>query len=164
MKNSIHSTRQEFDVDSLTLGFAEHLRMTLGDDQHSATMHDKYMALAYTIRDKIINQWVETQQTHYESDAKRIYYLSLEFLMGRAMGNNIINMKMEENVKTMLESLGYSLEELREEEVDAGLGNGGLGGVGGRFLDFLATPEISAFWFGTRYQYGTFNTEHENGW
>ncbi len=164
MKNSIHSTRQEFDVDSLTLGFAEHLRMTLGDDQHSATMHDKYMALAYTIRDKIINQWVETQQTHYESDAKRIYYLSLEFLMGRAMGNNIINMKMEENVKTMLESLGYSLEELREEEVDAGLGNGGLGRLAACFLDSLATLDIPAFGYGIRYNYGIFNQKIENGW
>lgn len=164
MKKTIHSTRQEFDTDSLILGFAEHLRMTLGDDQHSATMHDKYMALAYTIRDKIINQWVETQQTHYEKDTKRVYYLSLEFLMGRAMGNNIINMKMEDNVKKMLEALGYSLEELREEEVDAGLGNGGLGRLAACFLDSLATLDIPAFGYGIRYNYGIFNQKIENGY
>ena len=164
MKKTIHSTRQEFDIDSLTLGFAEHLRMTLGDDQHSATMHDKYMALAYTIRDKIINQWIETQQTHYEKDSKRVYYLSLEFLMGRAMGNNIMNMKMEENIKKMLESLGYSLEDLREEEVDAGLGNGGLGRLAACFLDSLATLEIPAFGYGIRYNYGIFNQKIENGY
>lgn len=164
MKKNIHSTRQELDTDSLILGFAEHLRMTLGDDQHSATMHDKYMALAYTIRDKIINQWIETQQTHYNKDCKRVYYLSLEFLMGRAMGNNIINMKLEKNVKKMLEALGYSLEDLREEEVDAGLGNGGLGRLAACFLDSLATLDIPAFGYGIRYNYGIFNQKIENGY
>lgn len=163
MKKTV-STRQEFDVDSLMLGFAEHLRMTLGDDQHSATMHDKYMALAYTIRDKIISQWIETQQTHYDNDAKRVYYLSLEFLIGRAMGNNIINMKMEENVKKMLSELGYTLEELMEEEADAGLGNGGLGRLAACFLDSLATLEIPAFGYGIRYNYGIFNQKIENGY
>lgn len=155
--------RQGKDSDSIRWGYAEHLRYTLGVDRYTAHLNDKYTALAHTIRDRIINQWIHTQQTHHNESVKRVYYLSLEFLMGRALGNNIINMNMESQVLDALGSLGISLEELREAEVDAGLGNGGLGRLAACFLDSLATLDLPAFGYGLRYDFGIFKQVIENG-
>jgi len=145
-------------------GFAEHLRYTLGTDTYTISDHDRFMALAFTIRDKIINKWVQTLQTHYKKETKRVYYLSLEFLMGRALGNTIINMNLKEEVTEALNKLGYSMEELEELEVDAGLGNGGLGRLAACFLDSLATLDYPAYGYGIRYDYGIFKQKIENGY
>ena len=115
--------RQGKDPESIKWGYAEHLRYTLGVDRYTAHLNDKYYALAMAVRDRIINQWIHTQQTHHNRDAKRVYYLSLEFLMGRALGNNIINMGIEKEVRHALDDLGITLEELREAESRYGVGD-----------------------------------------
>ncbi|MBN2653059.1 MAG: glycogen/starch/alpha-glucan phosphorylase [Spirochaetales bacterium] len=162
-KEFISLSRQGCDEDSLMWGFAEHLRFTCGVDRFIATPHDKYLSMAYTIRDRIINRWLATQQAHYKSDTKRVYYMSLEFLMGRAMGNNVINLELEDVVKEVLTDFGYNWEELREEEQDAGLGNGGLGRLAACFLDSMASLDIPAYGYGLRYDYGIFRQEIING-
>ncbi|MBN1646705.1 MAG: glycogen/starch/alpha-glucan phosphorylase [Spirochaetales bacterium] len=156
--------RQGNDSESIKWGYAEHLRYTLGVDRYTAHTHDKYYALAMTIRDRIINQWIHTQQKHHDKDVKRVYYLSLEFLMGRALGNNIINMGLNDSVLKALSDLGLELEDIREAEVDAGLGNGGLGRLAACFLDSLASLEIPAFGYGLRYDFGIFRQAIENGY
>jgi len=157
------SSRYGQDPSSISWGFAEHLKYTMAADRYNATKHDKFMALAYTIRDRIMHQWMKTKQTHYQQDVKRIYYLSMEFLMGRAMGNNIINMQLKEQVRDALMELGYQYEELADQEVDAGLGNGGLGRLAACFLDSMATMDLPAYGYGLRYDYGIFRQQIENG-
>ncbi|MGC9312955.1 MAG: glycogen/starch/alpha-glucan phosphorylase [Sediminispirochaetaceae bacterium] len=159
----IVSSRYGQDPSSICWGFAEHLKYTLAADKYNATRRDKFMALAYTIRDRIMHQWMKTRQTHHEKDVKRIYYLSMEFLMGRAMGNNIINMQLKDEVDDALMELGYRYEELADQEVDAGLGNGGLGRLAACFLDSMATMDLPAYGYGLRYDYGIFRQQIENG-
>ncbi len=152
------------DPESIAWGFAGHLKYTLSKDRYTSTQHDRYVALAMTVRDRLIERWIKTQQKHHDVNAKRVYYLSLEFLMGRAMGNNVINMKLEDSVRSALNDMGYTWEDLRDEETDAGLGNGGLGRLAACFLDSLATLEIPSFGYGLRYDYGIFRQEIENGY
>ncbi len=157
-------SRQGHDTQSFIHGFAEHLKYSLAVDPMIASSHDHYHALCLAIRDRLIERWVKTKQVHSEKKVKRVYYLSFEYLMGRAIGNNTINLKFETSVRQALEELGYSWEELRDLEVDEGLGNGGLGRLAACFLDSLATLEIPAFGYGLRYEYGLFRQEIENGY
>ena len=99
------------DPDSLQESFVNHLEFSLAKDEYSATDHDRFTALALTVRDRLIERWIETQQTYYREDAKRVYYLSLEFLMGRALGNSLINLGIYDEMKEGLAELGYDLEE-----------------------------------------------------
>ena len=144
--------------------FAEQLKYTFDADVYHTTEESRYQALAMAIRDRIIHQWDLSRKTQRAKSAKRVYYLSLEFLMGRAMTNNIINLGLEKNVREALSSLGYQLEDLVDQEPDAGLGNGGLGRLAACFLDSLATLEIPAYGYGIRYNYGIFNQQVRNGW
>lgn len=121
-----NNSRSGISPESIRQGIREHLKYTLGLDDYTTTRSDLFMALAYTIRDRLMNQWIKTLQTHYSQNVKRVYYLSLEFLMGRALGNNIINLNLEKEIAAALDEMGYTLEELEELEVDAGLGNGDL--------------------------------------
>ncbi len=164
MKTATNSSRSGNSSESIKQGFLEHLKYTLGVDDYTTTNHDRFMALSYTIRDRIIDQWIKTQQTHHNKNTKRAYYLSLEFLMGRAMGNNIINMQLEDNVSEVLKELGYNLEELEDQEADAGLGNGGLGRLAACFLDSMATMDLPSFGYGIRYDYGIFKQKIDNGY
>ncbi|MBU0935934.1 MAG: glycogen/starch/alpha-glucan phosphorylase [Spirochaetes bacterium] len=151
-------------ADDIAWGYAKHLKYTLGVDRYSTSDHDRYMAFAYAIRDRLIDQWINTQQTHHDEDVKRVYYLSLEFLMGRALGNNVINMQIEDAASKALQDLGFSWEDIREQEVDAGLGNGGLGRLAACFLDSMASMDLPAFGYGLRYDYGIFRQRIENGY
>ncbi|MEW6753411.1 MAG: glycogen/starch/alpha-glucan phosphorylase, partial [Candidatus Latescibacterota bacterium] len=144
------------DVRSLQESFVDHLEFSLAKDEYTATHHDLYTSLALVVRDRLIERWIETQQTYYRRDAKRVYYLSLEFLLGRTLGNSLINLGMCEGTRTALSELGYRLEELCEVEPDAGLGNGGLGRLAACFLDSMATLELPAYGYGLRYEYGIF--------
>ena len=144
--------------------FAEHLKYSQDADMYHTTQEGRYNALALTVRDRIIHQWNQSRKTQRSQSAKRVYYLSLEFLMGRAMTNNIINLGIEEEVRKALSSLGYTYEELSEVEPDAGLGNGGLGRLAACFLDSMATLEIPAYGYGIRYNYGIFRQQIKNGW
>ncbi len=156
--------REGHDEESLSWGFAEHLKYSLGVDSYTSTNHDRYLSLAFTIRDRLIHQWIQTQQTHHQKQVKRAYYLSLEFLIGRSMGMNVINLRLDGAVQRALEALGYSWEEIAEEEIDAGLGNGGLGRLAACFMESLATLNLPAFGYGLRYDYGIFRQDIDHGY
>lgn len=157
-------TRYGHTKESIARDFAEHLKYSQDADVYHTTREGRYTALALTIRDRIIHQWDKSRKTQRANKVKRVYYLSLEFLMGRATTNNIINLGIEKEVREALGELGYTLEELSEIEPDAGLGNGGLGRLAACFLDSLATLEIPAYGYGIRYNYGIFRQQIKNGW
>lgn len=150
--------------ESLKDSFARHLTYSLAKDEYTATPRDCYTSLAMTVRDRLICHWIETQQAYYREDAKRIYYLSLEFLIGRTLGNALINLDLHGPVRAALNDLGHDLETMEEIEFDAGLGNGGLGRLAACFIDSLATLELPAYGYGIRYEYGIFFQRIINGY
>ncbi len=164
MTNKEHNTRFSPTKEALILDFAEHLKYSLDADEYHNTSIARYTALALSIRDRIIHQWHQSRSTQSQAGAKRVYYLSLEFLMGRAMTNNVINLRLEKEVKAAVRDLGYTWEEFIEVESDAGLGNGGLGRLAACFLDSLATLDIPSIGYGIRYNYGIFRQSMSNGW
>lgn len=149
---------------SLSNQFAENLEFRLIKDRITATGSDAYFALSLAIRDRLVRKWLRTQHQYFQKDVKRVYYLSLEYLMGRLLGNALINMDFYEECYNILKEDGYSLEEIREIEIDMGLGNGGLGRLAACYLDSMATLELPAFGYGIRYEYGIFNQVIENGY
>ena len=144
--------------------FQENLKYRLVKESETATDYDRYLSLAYAIRDRQVENWVATQKTYRTQKVKRVYYLSLEFLMGRTLGNSVINLQVEDRVSKALRDLGLNLEELREAEIDAGLGNGGLGRLAACFMDSLATLGIPAYGYGIRYDYGIFRQKIVRGY
>jgi starch phosphorylase len=164
-KPSIFFTDTETPVSySLSNQFAEHLEFRLIRDRITATGEDAYYALSLAIRDKLVRKWLRTQHQYVQKDVKRVYYLSLEYLMGRVLGNSLVNMDYYDECYRILKEDGYSLEEIRECEHDMGLGNGGLGRLAACYLDSMATLELPAFGYGIRYEYGIFNQAIENGY
>ena len=151
-------------AESLKHDFERHLRRTLAKDHYTATDRDRYFALALAVRDRLIERWIATQQTHHKKSVKRIYYLSLEFLIGRLLGNNVINLKLEDICRSAMAELGLDWEALRDREVDAGLGNGGLGRLAACFLDSMATLNLPAVGYGLRYDFGIFHQRIVNGY
>ena len=149
MKIKESNTRLSHTKEAIQRDFAEHLKYTIDADIYHTTPSNRFTALAYAIRDRIIHQWDISRKT--QRGSKRFYYLSLEFLMGRAMTNNLINMRLEDVAQKALMELGYTYEELADCEMDAGLGNGGLGRLAACFLDSMATMEIPCFGYGIRY-------------
>ncbi|MCG8337534.1 MAG: glycogen/starch/alpha-glucan phosphorylase [Proteobacteria bacterium] len=143
-------------IESFKQAFKRHMQQTIAHDLENSTSLDKYQSLAYAVRDRVISKWIATQDTYYQKNPKRIYYFSLEFLMGRTLGNAILSMDLDDIVREALDDLGYSQEDLEEIEWDAGLGNGGLGRLAACFLDSMATLELPAYGFGIRYEYGMF--------
>ncbi len=144
--------------------FDRNLKYGLASTRKICSKHDIYLAMALAVREKLIDHWNHTRDARIESHAKRVYYLSLEFLIGRAMDNNVINLELDEVVRKAAADLGIDWDETREEEVDAGLGNGGLGRLAACFLDSLATLEIPAIGYGLRYDYGIFRQRIVNGY
>jgi starch phosphorylase len=142
---------------------ASHLTYTVGKDAITATTRDWYSATAYATRDHLIGRWMDTMRSYYEQDAKRVYYLSMEFLMGRTLMNAMLNLGVEPECRTALEAQGINLDSIREVEPDAALGNGGLGRLAACFLDSMATLQIPGYGYGIRYEYGMFSQEIENG-
>jgi starch phosphorylase len=128
-------------------------------DPTIATRSEKFSATCRFIRDLISHRWVKTRRARELADPKRIHYLSMEFLLGRTLRNNIMNLAADPIVSHALEQQGWKLDELMEEEADAGLGNGGLGRLAACFIDSLATLQYAAIGYGLRYQYGIFRQE-----
>ncbi|MEW5694044.1 MAG: glycogen/starch/alpha-glucan phosphorylase, partial [Candidatus Hydrogenedentota bacterium] len=155
--------RKRRDPDGLRLSYYNHLLYTRAKEEFVATLYDKYLSLAYVIRDRAVERWTKTQRTYYEVDTKRVYYLSLEFLLGRLILNNLINSGMVDEIKYVLKNLGYDFKQLIETEPDAGLGNGGLGRLAACFIDSMATMELPAYGYGLRYEFGIFNQKIKNG-
>ncbi|UCE56843.1 MAG: glycogen/starch/alpha-glucan phosphorylase [Desulfobacterales bacterium] len=129
-----------------------------------ATPNDYYMALAYTVRDRLLHRWIKTVETWLQKDIKIVCYLSAEFLLGPHLGNNLINLGIEEPVRQAVEAVGQNLDELLKQEEEPGLGNGGLGRLAACYLDSLATLEVPAIGFGIRYEHGIFHQEIRDGW
>jgi starch phosphorylase len=152
------------DADGVLTAFAHRLKHTVAKDEHTATDFDVYQALAYAVRDRITDRWFETQSAYYAADAKRVYYLSLEFLLGRALVHNIINLDARDACTEAMRRVGYDLEALQEQEWDAGLGNGGLGRLAACIMDSAATLGLPFFGYGIRYEYGIFRQRIEQGW
>jgi glycogen phosphorylase len=161
---SVGNNDAKMSAADLRQNFERHLRRTLAKDRYSATDRDRYYALALAVRDRVIDRWMATQQTHHKNNVKRIHYLSLEFLIGRLLGNNVINLQMEDVCRTAMSQEGLSWEALREYEVDAGLGNGGLGRLAACFLDSMATLNLPAIGYGLRYDFGIFKQKVVNGY
>lgn len=154
---------QNIDEDSLRKAFAHHLEYTVCKYRESIHGPDVYQALAYTVRDFLIDRWNETQASFKESKAKRVYYLSMEFLLGRLLTANLVNLGMREQVQENLKHFGYDLEEISEYEPDAGLGNGGLGRLAACFLESMATLDLPCSGASIRYEFGIFHQQIVNG-
>jgi len=152
-----------FDIEAFKRAIANRLTYTVGKDGYTATDCDWLHTLCYAVRDRLIERWMETQRSYYHSDAKRVYYLSLEFLIGRTLYNALLNMEIDDTVRKALSEIGLDLEVLREQEFEAGLGNGGLGRLAACFLDAMATLGIPGCGYGIRYEYGMFHQNIENG-
>ncbi|MBF0564084.1 MAG: glycogen/starch/alpha-glucan phosphorylase [Nitrospirae bacterium] len=152
------------DVQSLKASFLNHLKYSLVKDGYSATKRDLYKCVALTVRDRLVQRWLKTQQDYYKVDAKRVYYLSLEFLIGRSLGNALESLGLYETMERAVEELGFDLRDLSEREWDAGLGNGGLGRLAACFMDSLATLGIPAYGYGIRYEYGIFFQRLRDGY
>lgn len=150
-------------VDSVKSSFNRHLHYTLVRDRIVASNYYYYFALARVIKDHLTARWLRTQQSYREKDPKRIYYLSLEYYMGRTLTNTVINIGMKSLCEKALFELGLDLEELAEEEEDAALGNGGLGRLAACLLDSMATLGLPACGYGLRYEYGVFKQAIVNG-
>jgi len=154
----------ERNIEKLKESYMRHLKYTLAKDQYTNTPRDCLTSLALAVRDRLVGRWINTQQFYYDRDVKRVYYLSLEFLMGRAMVNSLINLNMYDDAIKALSELDQDLRELEEIEFDAGLGNGGLGRLAACFLDSLATLGYPAYGYGIRYDYGIFFQKILNGY
>ena len=151
-------------TESLKLWFKHHLKYTLVDDKFSATRMDHFISLALSVRDHLVNRWLQTQQSYYENDVKRVYYLSMEFLIGRLLTNNLINLGIYDEYKLALDELGHDIHELEETEVEAGLGNGGLGRLAACFLDSIASLGIPGYGYAIRYEFGIFHQKIIRGY
>ncbi len=160
----VEDDRTGMSVETLKRAFADNLFYLQGKYESLATKDDFYMALAYTLRDRLLSRWLKTLKTYHENKVKTVYYLSAEFLMGRHLGNSLINLHLYDRVRQAVEESGLNLEEILEHEPDPGLGNGGLGRLAACFLDSLATLEIPAVGYGIRYEFGIFHQMIQGGW
>jgi len=151
------------DAARLVQDFIHHYFHHLGRDKYCTDARYQYQALAFTIRERLIERWNQTRYAYISSGCKSGYYLSLEFLMGRALGNAMLNLDLPGEVAQAMHELGMNLEDLAEEEIDAGLGNGGLGRLAACFLDSCATLQLPVMGYGIRYEYGMFRQTIRDG-
>ncbi|MEM8638575.1 MAG: glycogen/starch/alpha-glucan phosphorylase [Cyanobacteria bacterium P01_G01_bin.54] len=150
--------------ETLKRAFADNLFYIQGKYHKLATLNDYYMALAYTVRDRLIHRFMKTMSTYDEQNVKVVCYLSAEFLMGRHLENNLVNLGIYKEIRQVVEAAGLDWEAIVEQEQDPGLGNGGLGRLAACFLDSLATLEIPAIGYGIRYEFGIFHQQIRDGW
>ena len=155
---------QGLDAAAIKLSLANRLLYSVGKDPLTATDRDWFNSAAYVVRDRLIERWMETMRTYYRADAKRVYYLSLEFLIGRVLSNSLMNMGFYEEFCQVAEEIGLDLRKLKHQESDAALGNGGLGRLAACLLDSMATMCLPGYGYGIRYEYGMFSQRIENGY
>jgi glycogen phosphorylase len=159
----IEDDRTGMTVETLKRAFADNLYYIQGKNESLATPYDYYMALAYTLRDRLLHRWINTTSTYIDKDVKSVYYLSAEFLMGCQLTNNLLNLGLYERVRQAIQESGLNLNDLIVLEAEPGLGNGGLGRLAACFLDSLATLEIPAIGYGIRYEFGIFDQRIKDG-
>lgn len=151
-------------VETLRRAFMDNLFFIQGRFPEVATKNDYYLALAYTVRDRLLLRWLNSAKTYRDQESRTVCYLSAEFLLGPHLGNNLINLGLYEAVEEAMRQTGLNLKELLDQEEEPGLGNGGLGRLAACYMDSLATLEIPAIGYGIRYEYGIFDQEIRDGW
>jgi len=156
--------KDTFDKEKFKKELESNVRMLFRRNLDEATTQQIYQAVAYSVKDDIIDNWIETHKAYEKQDKKMVYYMSMEFLMGRTLGNNMINLLCYDEVRETLEELGLDMNLIEDQEPDAALGNGGLGRLAACFLDSLATLGYPAYGCGIRYRYGMFKQKIENGY
>ncbi len=156
--------RTGLSIPTLRRAIADNLFYLQGKFPAIATKNDYYMALAYTVRDRLLQRWLATNQSYLNNNVRVVCYLSAEFLVGPHLGNNLINLGIYDRVRQAVEESGLDLEELIEQEEEPGLGNGGLGRLAACYLDSLSNLEIPAIGYGIRYEFGIFDQEIRDGW
>ena len=164
MRAATDDTRPGTDLEAWTRAFRRNLYSFLGRFPVTATTNDKYQALAYSVREQLLDRWVKTAETYYRNKARTVCYLSAEFLLGPHLGNNLVNLGAVDTVKSAMEALGLDYEELIDQEEEPGLGNGGLGRLAACYLDSLATLQIPSIGYGIRYEFGIFDQQIRDGW
>jgi len=160
------------DVETIKKALSNHLIYSAGKDPITATKRDWFLTTACMVKDRLIHRWMETMRSYYREDVKRVYYLSLEFLIGRSLGNSLLNLDFEQETRDALKEIGLNLEQIVELEHDAALGNGGLGRLAACFLDSFASLGLPCYGYGIRYEYGMFSqqiydghqVEHPDNW
>lgn len=152
------------DTEAIKRALVNRLEYSVGKDLYTATERDWYHVASYVVRDRLMERWMETQRTYYRENAKRVYYLSLEFLIGRTLINSLINIGFVDAFGTALREIGLDLEMISKLEPDAALGNGGLGRLAACFMDSIATLGLPGYGYGIRYEYGMFNQRIEDGY
>ena len=157
-------TNEMFKKEAFKKSVKDNVKFLYRKTIEEATQEQIFQAVSYTVKDVIIDNWLETQKAYDEQDPKTVYYMSMEFLMGRALGNNLINLCAYGEVKEALDELGFDLNCIEDQEPDPALGNGGLGRLAACFLDSLATLNYSAYGCGIRYHYGMFKQKIQNGY
>ena len=160
----IEDERPSISRDEITRAFARNLHFIQGLSADLASFHDCYQALAWTVREQLMQRWINTIKNYFRTEHRAVFYLSAEFLLGRQLGNNLLNAGMFNQVGQAMKDLGLDLFDLMEEEPDPGLGNGGLGRLAACYLDSLATLDIPAMGYGIRYEFGIFKQEIREGW
>ncbi len=160
----IEDDRTGIDIETLKRAFADNLFYIQGKFPEIATKNDFYMALAYTVRDRLLRRWINTTETYLKQNVKLVCYLSAEYLLGPHLGKNLINLGIFEPVRQAVEECGLNLQELIEIEEEPGLGNGGLGRLAACYMESMASLEIPAIGYGIRYEFGIFDQEIHNGW
>jgi starch phosphorylase len=160
----VEDDRTGTSLETLRRAVLDNLFYIQGKFPEIATPNDYYMALAYTVRDRLLHRWVKTVETWLHKETKIVCYLSAEFLLGPHLGNNLINLGIEEPVRQAVEAVSQNLDELLKQEEEPGLGNGGLGRLAACYLDSLATLEVPTIGFGIRYEHGIFHQEIRDGW
>ncbi len=158
------STRTALTPDTIQHAIMDNLYCIQGRIPRTATRNDWYMAVAYTVRDRILHKWMQTIDAYMGNNKKSVSYLSAEFLIGPQLGANMINLGIYENVRLAVKELGLNLDDLLEQEEEPGLGNGGLGRLAACYLDSLASMKILGVGYGIRYEFGIFDQEIRNGW
>ena len=161
---TVDDDRTGVKVETLKQAILENLRYVVGQDPEFATDMDYFMALAYTVRDRILARWLATKQSYRQQNARVVCYLSAEFLMGPYLANNILNLGVEDPIRQATKELGLDLDRIITQESEPGLGNGGLGRLAACYLDSLATLGIPAIGYGIRYEFGMFHQEIHDGW
>lgn len=151
-------------IETLRRAFMDNLFFIQGRFPEVATKNDYYLALAYTVRDRLLLRWLNSAKTYRDQESRTVCYLSAEFLLGPHLGNNLVNLGLYEAVEEAVRQTGLNLEELLNQEEEPGLGNGGLGRLAACYMDSLATLEIPAIGYGIRYEYGIFDQEIRDGW
>ena len=155
--------KSNFNKEAFKKAVVENVKVQYRKTIDEATPQQVYQAVSYAVKDYVIDRWIATHKEYEKKNAKTVYYLSMEFLMGRALGNNMINLTYYKEIAEALDELGFDLNAIEDQEPDAALGNGGLGRLAACFLDSLATLGYPAYGCGIRYRYGMFRQEIRDG-